>query len=270
MEFWLEKINPNTGTRYTETESDYKRNSQRPIRKEYWLELGHSEQESIELAVTQKYNNNKYGAKASGGRDKELQKSSSKRCKEYYMLRGFTEEESIDKVFDVQLTFSKDICIEKYGKEKGNRVWKDRQDNWQKTLNSKPQEEIERINKAKIYNGYKGISKAEKEIVDYLKYFYPAIETQYVLKGENGYYVYDIKVGNKLIEYNGDYWHCNPNIYDSDFIRKGKSSSEIWSKDNKKTMLAEKFGYTVYTIWEQDYKTDKNKVMDLCKDYLIQ
>ena len=103
-----------------------------------------------------------------------------------------------------------------------------------------------------------------------MKYFYPAIETQYVLKGENGYYVYDIKVGNKLIEYNGDYWHCNPNIYDSDFIRKGKSSSEIWSKDNKKTMLAEKFGYTVYTIWEQDYKTDKNKVMDLCKDYLIQ
>ena len=131
-EFWVEKINPNTGTNYTEIEADYKRNSQRPIRKEYWLELGHSEQESIELAITQKNNNNISGTKSMGGRDKDSQKASSPRCKEYYMLRGFTEEESIDKVSDAQMTFSLDICIKKHGSELGRQVWLDRQERWHK------------------------------------------------------------------------------------------------------------------------------------------
>jgi hypothetical protein len=148
-EFWLEKINPNTGTNYTEIEADYKRNSQRPIRKEYWLELGHSEQESIELAVIQKNNNNISGAKSAAGRNKDSQKASSPRCKEYYIIRGFAEEESIDKVSDAQVTFSKSICIEKYGTEEGTRIWQARQDNWQITLNSKSEEEKAVINRGK-------------------------------------------------------------------------------------------------------------------------
>jgi len=148
-EFWLEKINPNTDTFYSEIEADYKRNSQRPIRKEYWLELGYSEQESIKLALQQKDSNNKSGAKSAVGRGKDLQKASSPRCKEYYMLRGFTEEESIDKVSDAQVTFSKNKCIEKYGTEEGTKIWQERQDNWQKTLNSKTEEEKDYINRSK-------------------------------------------------------------------------------------------------------------------------
>ncbi len=45
--------------------------------------------------------------------------------------------------------FSLEICIKKYGKEKGTEIWKARQISWQKTLNSKSPEEIEEINKKK-------------------------------------------------------------------------------------------------------------------------
>ena len=148
--FWVGKVNPSTGVLYTEIEADYKRNTQRPIRKEYWLERGHSEQESIELASTKKRNNNFIGNKASVDRDTELHKSSSKRCKEYYMLRGFTEEESINMVSDAQNTFSLDICIEKYGIVTGREVWNDRQDRWQATLNAKSDDEKDDINRRKV------------------------------------------------------------------------------------------------------------------------
>jgi hypothetical protein len=149
LEFWLDKINPNTNELYTKIEADYKRNSQRPIRKEYYLELGYGEEEAIELAKQTKDTNNKSGAKSSGNRPIDECKGRSPRCKEYYLIRGFSEEEATEKISDVQTTFSLDICIEKYGLEEGTRVWQDRQDNWQATLNSKSEEEIGEINRKK-------------------------------------------------------------------------------------------------------------------------
>lgn len=68
---------------------------------------------------------------------------------EYYIKRGMSIEEAKIALRKRQTTFSLDICIEKYGKEEGTKVWQDRQDTWQGTLNSKPQEEIDEINKKK-------------------------------------------------------------------------------------------------------------------------
>jgi len=145
IEFWICKINPLTGALYTEPEADYKRNTQRPIRKEYWMERGYSEQESIELAATKKHSNNISGNKAAADRDIEMHKASSRRCKEYYILRGFTKEESISMVSDAQNTFSLGICIDKYGTVKGQELWDARQDSWQTTLNAKSDDEKEDI-----------------------------------------------------------------------------------------------------------------------------
>lgn len=37
MEFWLARINPSTGQKYTHLEAEFERNSRRPIRAEFWL-----------------------------------------------------------------------------------------------------------------------------------------------------------------------------------------------------------------------------------------
>jgi G:T-mismatch repair DNA endonuclease (very short patch repair protein) len=64
---------------------------------------------------------------------------------------------------------------------------------------------------------------------------------------------------NILIEYNGDYWHCNPNKYKSDYYNKKKSmfAWELWKHDKRKKELSEENGYKLFTIWESDYKFNK-------------
>lgn len=149
LEFWFDKIDPKTNELYSKEGAEYKRNSQRPIRKEYWIEQGFSEEESILLAIKQKVENNNSGAKSSKNRSLEQKRSSSSRCKDYYLLRGFSEKESSDQISLKQTTFSKDICVDKYGEELGKEIWLKRQEKWQDNLKSKPNEEIEEINKKK-------------------------------------------------------------------------------------------------------------------------
>lgn len=74
---------------------------------------------------------------------------------QYYIDRGMSVEDAEEAVSKRQSTFSLEKCIEKHGEEEGIKVWKARQDKWQDTLNKKPIEEIERINKAK-QKGLKG------------------------------------------------------------------------------------------------------------------
>jgi hypothetical protein len=77
------------------------------------------------------------------------QKKSSVRCVEYWMTKGYSEEEAKDKVSFAQNTFSLDICVEKHGVIEGTRIWQERQDKWQATLNAKPQNEIDEMNRKK-------------------------------------------------------------------------------------------------------------------------
>jgi len=67
----------------------------------------------------------------------------------YWTSRGCSDEEAKKEITNRQITFSLEKCIEKYGEEAGKQKWQERQEKWQTTLNSKPIEEIERINQGK-------------------------------------------------------------------------------------------------------------------------
>lgn len=63
---------------------------------------------------------------------------------------------------------------------------------------------------------------------------------------------------NKLvIEFNGDYWHCNPEKYEANFFHHVKklTASEIWSLDAKRQETIESYGYKMLTIWESELKS---------------
>lgn len=64
----------------------------------------------------------------------------------YYLEHGYTMDESIKKLKDRQNTFSYNKCIEKFGIEKGLKIFNERQTKWQNTLKSKPEETIKEIN----------------------------------------------------------------------------------------------------------------------------
>lgn len=78
----------------------------------------------------------------------------------------------------------------------------------------------------------------------------------------NSYVIYDIKHKNCIIEFNGDYWHANPNFYHSNAIIRGKLASEIVNRDKIKMQAAENFGFRQMTVWEFDYKQNKQQTID--------
>jgi hypothetical protein len=59
--------------------------------------------------------------------------------------------------------------------------------------------------------------------------------------GRGCFYLADMycEDNNVIIEYNGDYWHCNPSKYKEDFYndRINMTSKEKWEKDKQKICL---------------------------------
>jgi hypothetical protein len=110
-------------------------------------------------------------------------------------------------------------------------------------------------------------SKAEDELIKILNQNNIDVIPNFLLCGK----IFDIYVPffNLLIEYNGDYWHCNPNKYDENYInvKKNKTAKEIWEYDKNKLYLAKNNGYNCEVIWESDYKKNKNIIIELIKIY---
>lgn len=84
-------------------------------------------------------------------------------------------------------------------------------------------------------------------------------------KSINSLFRYDFFIpnANLLIEFNGDYWHCFPPLFESSYIHPHKQmlASEIWAYDEAKTEHAKSAGYNIVTVWE-------NQLIDLNEEEL--
>ena len=74
---------------------------------------------------------------------------------------------------------------------------------------------------------------------------------------------------NLIIEYNGDYWHCNPKKYRKDYFNKKKSKYawELWEYDQDKLDLVKTKGYNIEVIWESDFKSDRTIIEKIINKY---
>ena len=75
--------------------------------------------------------------------------------------------------------------------------------------------------------------------------------------GKKRYYVDGLDPYNKICyEYNGDYFHGNPNIYNqSDYNNVvHKTFGELYERTLKKKSDLESAGYTIISIWESEFK----------------
>lgn len=93
----------------------------------------------------------------------------------------------------------------------------------------------------------------------------------------NSYVFYDVTIPElKLIfEFDGDYYHANPNRFSPDdvvSIAKDKKlkASDIWMRDKMKAQTAEDLGFEVCRVWENDYKSNKGVVMDRCHKKIVE
>lgn len=191
---------------------------------------------------------------------------------DYWLSKGFNEEDSKQKLKERQTTFTLDMCINKYGEDKGKEIYNNRQQRWQKSLTEN----------GNLKCGFSKISQnLFYSILEYynfedMKKIYFATKNQeyFICKGKNEFYQYDfVDLPNKkIIEYNGDQYHANPKLYEAtDYphpFRKNVTAQEIWNKDERKRIVAEEEGFEILTIWDSEYRRHKSDVLDRCKKYL--
>lgn len=99
-------------------------------------------------------------------------------------------------------------------------------------------------------------SNYEIEIENFLKENAVDYDAQFQLNG----YVFDFKIKNTLIEFNGDYYHCNPDIYINGPINKDQLYTTI--KDKEKIDSCLNSNYKILIIWEKDYLENKLKILN--------
>lgn len=196
----------------------------------------------------------------------------------YWIKKGYSEEEAKQKVSERQSTFTLEKCITKYGEEEGIRRYTERQTKW----SAKIEEQYRQGLFSKTPNF---VSNFEMDMVDSIidkllldldiDDIYCYKNRQFILKNDNeeckNYrFLYDFKFENKIIEFNGDYWHMNPDIYDSDVVNSYKniSAEEIWKIDEIKRQCALNNGYEVLTIWEREYIENKENAIQKCIEFL--
>lgn len=251
---------------FNENENFFKERSHQT--KEYWIKQGLSEEKSIEksIEIMDMIHNKTWKKRRE---HPELYNDVNTTQIGYWLKKGYTEEESKEKIKERQKTFTLEKCIIKYGKEEGTKIYHKRQIKWQKSMKKK-------ILKNNFKNDY---SKIEKELIDNILLKSKInindqcsyINKQFLIYNENKqYYTFDFKYKNKIIEFNGDFWHMNPLKYKETDIHKvsKKTAKEIWNYDNKKINSIKNNGYDVLIIWENDYKQNKEKVIQECITFI--
>jgi G:T-mismatch repair DNA endonuclease (very short patch repair protein) len=112
------------------------------------------------------------------------------------------------------------------------------------------------------------VSKREKEIVKEIKQLgFKPISSYRVDSKICDIYIPSL---NLIIEYFGDYWHCNPNKYESDFFnkKKNKFAWELWDYDKKKIDLIKSYGYNLEVVWEGDLKLNNKLINIILEKYV--
>lgn len=194
-------------------------------------------------------------------------RENNKACIEYWRSHypDKTEEE-VDKMYR---EYQGSRCStleqykEKYGDELGVEKFNERQKIWKAKLN---------LNMLLNGDGRSPQSKYAvhciSEVCKHLGIEYPKKE-KYISNGINNF-AYDFCYENKIIEFNGDYWHCNPDLFDEDFYntRKRMTAKQIWESDKYKKSVAEQYGYKVLYIWELEYNECPEAAIKKCIDFI--
>lgn len=265
-----EKIKDSLQKKFIKNNNFFKEKSHQS--KEYWIKKGYSEEEAIEKCAKIMDNIHKKTS-IKKLNNKELYKDIYKNQIGYWIKRGYTQEESIEKVKERQRTFTLQSCIDKYGEEEGLKIFNDRQEKWSK--------KIEDMYKDGKFTKFckEPFSRGEMDLFENLLVFLDEYKEK-IRYGKNQFFryfpkigktfSYDFVFGKKIIEFNGDYWHCNPKFYNKNYYHKYLQmfAEEIWKKDELRIMSILEEGFEVLVVWESEYNKNREQIIEKCLNFL--
>lgn len=259
-------------------------------------------------AATLEWQITKYGVEEGTKRynefnQRKLEKNSTRL--EYWIKKGFSIDEAIQKQKERQTTFSMQKCIEKYGHEKGKLVFEARQKKWQNTLKQKPEEEkilisikknifclegyllrgyslkeAENILEQRIQNSNNSFTSKEsivffEENFNYCDWLYGKGKEWFIWDPYTSrHYFYDfVHLKSKtILEYHGSAWHPNiKNMTEKEKLTwqhaKTKQSCIVRNAfDQYKKQVAEKSGFKVFEIFSNDTIEQKQLIINEIKN----
>lgn len=207
---------------------------------------------------------------------------------EYNLSRAITKENLVKKynkqkgqeiwedyVNKQRITKSKEYYVDKYGEEKWIELCKSKAHTLNNYIKWYGSEEIALKKIKERHNIWKSVSKSSQKFLinfdNYIKSLHPNLKTYFdsinkeymiITESRDIYYLdYFIKDWNICVEYNGDLFHANPNMYnefDTPIPKSNITAKEIWEKDSEKitTILNERNIKTI-VIWENNLPTNK-------------
>lgn len=174
-------------------------------------------------------------------------------------IKGLSEDEARIKLKERQTTATKEKFISLYGEEEGMKRWHQKTERW-----------LESLKKSGMYSGYSNKSKMIFESVERIVpgLLYGDNEKQ-VRGKERTYHLDCLNINNhRVVEFYGDYWHANPDMYTEEDIVHQKKVSDIWDNDKDRIIEIESLGYQVLVIWEKEYNENKESTIQKIIDWL--
>jgi len=160
--------------------------------------------------------------------------------------------------------------IKKYGEIEGNIKYTERCKNVSKNSYFKKYNSFNKMNWSAI--SQKLFWKIYEKIkIKYNKIYFGELNHEFscgVHLTNFDFVVDDIK---KIIEFNGDKFHANPEKYKSiDIPLKflNKKAEDIWKNDKIKIQKAKDRGYDIKIVWESEYNKNKEDVLLKCVEFI--
>lgn len=182
---------------------------------------------------------------------------------EYWLSKGYTESEAKHKRSERQRTFTLEKCIQKHGKEKGTKIWVERQEKWLKKLNKSFAGRFSKISQKLFWEIYSKLKDKDSiyfaELDENKNPDYSGKNHEFKIKLKHRMVLpdfYDEKT-KKIIEFDGTYWHGEHII---------RNSNKEREENRDKFLLSE--GYNVLHIKEEDYRQNPDNVVKICLEFL--
>lgn len=148
---------------------------------------------------------------------------------------------------------------------RGRRIW------WSTKCEDERTELLQKF----ILSGQKSCKKNKKTKIETL--IEPVIKelavSKYVCNFQLSRYNVDFLIDDKfIIECFGDYWHCNPKIYQPTYYNKSLklTAAQKWQSDFKKIQTLKNSGYKVLVLWESDIKECLDNITNVITNFLLE
>jgi len=166
--------------------------------------------------------------------------------------------------------YTLDWFIKKYGEIEGNIKYKERSIKISKTSyfrgkNNKNKNCWSKISQELFHSIYEIIGNKFNNI------YFGELNHEYSCGIQNHNFDFVLLDNKKVIEFNGDKFHANPEIYNENDIPLnfiGKTSKQIWDEDVEKLKKLKENGFQTKIVWEKDYLKNKDKIILDCIKFL--